>query len=325
MRSLALLALLPSAALAQTEPPAPRLTVTREPEAEACADQSALSERVESILHRPFAALAKQALIIDVTFERGPDGAFIAHVVSRGAKPGERRLRDKSPTCGPLSEATAVAVALLVDTAQASAPTAAETPEAPPPRAPPPKTTPPPTEDEQAGAGNTTAPGRFRGRFALELGGSYGLAALAAPAGSAHLGFGYGGWLLDLSGQAGLGSEHDFAGGKVTTSLVLGAARLCYELGRSATIAPCAALAVGRLRGVGSGYEPALDSNLLWLAAGLGLSGTVPVFGPWFLAADATWWVPTRRQSFSVQNAGIAWESKPVAGALLAGVGVTLF
>jgi hypothetical protein len=317
--------LLPSAALAQTEPPAPRLTVTREAEAEACADQSAISERVESILHRPFAALAKQALIIDVTFQRGPDGAFIAHVVSHGAKPGERRLRDKSPTCGPLSEATAVAVALLVDTAQATAPATAETPEAQPPKAPPPKATPASNADEQASAKSAQAAGPWRGRFALELGGSYGLAALAAPAGAAHLGVGYGGWLLDLSGQAGLGADHDFAGGKVTTSLVLGAARLCYELGRSATIAPCAALAVGRLRGVGRGYEPALDSNLLWVAAGLGLSGTVPLGGPWFLTADATWWVPTRRQSFSVQNAGIAWESKPVAGALLAGVGATLF
>jgi hypothetical protein len=322
VRSLALLALLPSAALAQTEPQAPRLTVTREPEAELCADQSALSERVENILHRPFSALAKQALIIDVKFERGPDGAFISHVVSHGVKPGERKLRDKSPTCGPLSEATAVAVALLVDTALADSAPVAETT---PPKAPPPKTTPPPSKDEQAAAGSAMAPGHLHGRFALELGASYGLAALAAPAGAAHLSFGYRGWLLDLSGQAGLGSEHDFGGGRVTTSLVLGAARLCYELGRRATIAPCAALAVGRLRGVGSGYDPALDSNLLWLAAGLGLSGTVPVGGPWFLAADATWWVPTRRQSFSVQNAGIAWESKPVAGALLVGVGATLF
>jgi hypothetical protein len=316
--------LLPSAALAQTEPVAPRLTVTQEVDAEACANQSGLSERVESILHRPFSAFAKQALIIDVTFQRGPDGAFMAHVVSRGAKPGERRLRDKSPTCGPLSEATAVAVALLVDTALPQA-APAQAPETTPPKATPPKATAPSSDDERSAAAATASSGRPHGRFALELGGSYGLAALAAPAGAGHLGFGYRGWLLDLSGQAGLSSEHEFASGKVSTSLAFGAARLCYELGRRATIAPCAALAVGRLRGVGSGYSPALDSNLLWVAAGLGLSGTVPVGGPWFLAADATWWVPTRRQSFSVQNAGIAWESKPVAGALLVGVGLELF
>jgi hypothetical protein len=38
----------------------------------------------------------------------------------------------------------------------------------------------------------------------------------------------------------------------------------------------------------------------------------------------ATLWVPLRRQTFSVENGGIAWESKPVAGVLTGTLGFEL-
>jgi hypothetical protein len=64
---------------------------------------------------------------------------------------------------------------------------------------------------------------------------------------------------------------------------------------------------------------------LPWTAGGLGLAAETHVSRGLFWSFGATLWVPTRRQTFSVQNAGIAWESKPLAGTLSAGLGAELF
>jgi hypothetical protein len=57
----------------------------------------------------------------------------------------------------------------------------------------------------------------------------------------------------------------------------------------------------------------------------LGLAAQTPLGSRLFAAFGATLWVPTRRQTFSVQNSGIAWESKPLAGVVSAGLGARLF
>ena len=66
-------------------------------------------------------------------------------------------------------------------------------------------------------------------------------------------------------------------------------------------------------------------TSLPWTAGGLGLGAEAPLGQRLFVSLAATLWVPTRRQTFSVENAGIAWESKPVAAIVGAGLGVALF
>jgi hypothetical protein len=162
-------------------------------------------------------------------------------------------------------------------------------------------------------------------RASLELGGGYGLGGAGAFLGIGRLGISHGRWLFDLGALGSLPSETSFERGAVRTSVLFGSARACYLLGQSWRVAPCVQLGVGRLRGEGSGYGQTLSASLPWLASGLGLAGEAPLGRSLFASFSATLWVPTRRQTFSVENAGIAWESKPIAGLLSAGVGFRLF
>lgn len=111
-----LLTLLPAITQAHDVPAL--LSVESEPGAELCPDQRTLATRVEAILGRPLGtdALAS-ALAIDVRFVRAPDGSFVARVLTRGLKPGQRLLRDTDATCMALGEAVSVAIPLLLDSA----------------------------------------------------------------------------------------------------------------------------------------------------------------------------------------------------------------
>jgi hypothetical protein len=105
----------------------------------------------------------------------------------------------------------------------------------------------------------------------------------------------------------------------------MGSLRACWLVGPGPTVGPCAELGIGRLRGTGEGFEQSQPSNLLWSGGGLGLGAEAPLGRSVYCRLGATLWVPTRRQTFSVQNAGIAWESKPVAGVLSAALALALF
>jgi hypothetical protein len=92
----------------------------------------------------------------------------------------------------------------------------------------------------------------------------------------------------------------------VRTSLLFASLRGCYLRGLDVVLGPCAQLAVGRLKGEGSGYSEGLTTSLPWLAVGLGLATEARLGSRLFVTLEATLWVPTQRQTFSVQNAGIA-------------------
>lgn len=311
--------------LAVAHQPAASVAIVRQPGTEACDDASATAERVNVILRRQAldATDAAQRLIrIEVTYERSADGVLVATVHSRGRKAGQRVLRDRSATCGALSEAVGVAIALLLDSAAHD-----ETEAAPDAEARPPAAAPTAAATSSASADDARqAPRRgWQARVALGAGGGYGLSGSAAPVGNAHVGIASGGVRLELGALASLPSSTAYGAGEVRTSLLFGDVRACYLLGRAFTLGPCAVFGVGRLRGDGHGFDKPLQSNLLWTAGGLGLAGEAALGSFFYGTAGATLWVPLRRQTFSVENAGIAWESKPIAGVLAVGLGARLF
>jgi hypothetical protein len=323
---LSILCLAWPAAAAGTRGLPARLHVEKAAGAEQCPEQQQLERRVEGILQRPLSdVVADSQLTLDVLFERTPN-AFTAQVTATGPKPGSRLLRDTGPTCEALGEAVSVAIALLLDSSrpdhdppspsrESLASVGEPAPEAPTH----------PSNDVPAETTRGFDARRWTARAAVEVGGSYGLGGGGAPFGFSRLGARHGGWLLDLGAGGNVPSEQTFDTGSVRTSLVFGSLRACYLLGRSLLVAPCAQLGLGRLHGEGDGYGQVRAASLPWTAAGIGLAAETPVAGALYLALGATLWVPTRRQTFSVENAGIAWESKPVAGALTAGLGLALF
>lgn len=321
MRGLALLLFLPSVARAADLPA--RLSVEQGPGAEECAGREQLEARVEGILHRPLAAgSAEVGLSIDVRFERATGGAFVARVSASGPKPGQRVLRDSSPTCDALGEAVAVTLALLLDSAQSEA-AKADPAEQPP--APKKVEAPAPEPPAPEAAASAREPSAWSLRASLVAGGGYGLAGTGTLLGSGHLGARYGKWTFDLGASSSWPTSHDFEAGGVSTSLLFGSLRGCYLHGHSFALGPCLQLGLGRLRGDGSGYEQAQTISLPWLAVGMGLAAEAPLSSRLYVSLGATLWVPSERHTFSVQNAGIAWESKRVAGVVTAGLGLALF
>jgi hypothetical protein len=302
------------------------LRVTRDAGSESCADEDALKGRVSAILKRQSWAEAAQGVRVDfdVRFARAEDGAFVAKVAARGDKVGQRLLRDQSPHCDALSQAVSVAIALLLDSAKSEHDSATEATNERKPTAAAAPPAPTPEPDAEPARDQTDTEG-LSGRFSLGGGAGYGLGGSGTLLGEASLGLGAGRFRFALSGFATLPTSHEYRAGNVRTSLLFGSARGCYLVGRGFLLGPCVELGVGRLRGEGTGFEQAQPSNLLWTAGALGLAAEAPLAGRLFLRLGATLWVPTRRHSFSVQNAGIAWESKPVGGVLSAALGLTLF
>lgn len=326
MRLAVLLALfLPwSVAAAPTRDLPARLQVEKMAGAEQCPEKPALQRRVEDILQRPLADVGAAAqLTIHVRFERSAN-AFDARVTATGPKPGQRSLHDTSPSCEALGEAVSVAIALLLDDARSDQNERTRESSAPADNGKTPVAASPASDTDPETARDSPAR-RWTARASLEVGGGYGLGGSGAWLGLGRLGARRGGWLLDLGAGGNVPSEQGFAPGRVRTSLLFGSLRACYLIGQSRLVGPCAQLGVGRLHGEGDGYGQVQAASLPWTAAGLGLAGETPLTRGLYAAFAATLWVPTRRQTFSVENAGIAWESKPVSGALTVGVGLALF
>ncbi len=76
----------------------------------------------------------------------------------------------------------------------------------------------------------------------------------------------------------------------------------------------CAESSVAALHGSGTGYPSTTSSTLPWLAFGgrAELEGTIAQWFVWGLEASLL--VPVRRQTFSIEPLGIAYESSPVGG-----------
>jgi hypothetical protein len=325
------LTLVASSGAAAVPGPSWSVTVTRSPGALGCTDEGALSARLRA-LAPPGGASSADPLLLSVTFTREADGRFVAKLVVEGKQRGERLLEDRGPTCAALSEAVAVASSLLLEEdreqAEATERASARSSEGPA-RA----TRPPPTpsaegrDDASArAAGADDAPSRVAARVVAEAGPSYGVGSALSALGTVRAGARTGGVVLDLGLGGVLPRTQEFAQGGVRTSLWFGTARGCYLMGgERLAVGPCAAVAVGRLGGVGHGYVGARRADLTFVALAGSLLAEARLGRRLFAVSSLGVWVPTQQRTFSVQGAGIAWESPTVGGSLGLGLGARVF
>lgn len=303
-----LMLLLASRALAQ---PDPAVSVTRAAGADDCPDTAALLARIELLRGRPDAGAAVQ---YQVSFARENAG-FRAEIRAGGAAGGARVLHDQAITCAGLEQATAVTLALLLDSdARAS------TTPTPPPAAKPDvvsrNAAPPPAAAELEFAEQLQRYFQGARRSATLTLGPAGLAGVLrpiAPALRAELGT----RMAALRGGLGLlwspGLETMLAPGTVHVSLWAGTSRSCFApvLGSALRFDLCAAFYIGALEASAEGYDQTRDATRLWVASSfeLALASTPAPIG-WELSAAAL--IPLRRQDFSIDRAGVAYASLPV-------------
>ena len=289
-----------AAAPATAVPLSAELTVARAPAAADCPLAGELQAAVERIVQRPVASAPGERLIADVQFHRSENG-FEAVVRLAGAKQGERRLTDTGGSCAPLAQAVAVTLALLVDLGP-------EPPVAVPPPAPPP----------QSGS---------HGELWIGSGGGLGLSAGPALAVCGGVAASRARWSLRGGGGAVLPRAAELAPGSVRVSLVRGELLLCraFAGGPRALLDACAGGTAGWLSGLGQGYPVSMDAGFLWAAAGAAVRLGGGVGGLWLWGVQAELLVPFRRHSFSIENAGVAYRSSPVAGLLELQLGVRLW
>ena len=292
------------------------MTVEREPGALDCPDSAELTSRVEQILQRPLTGegTGGDQIRVRVRFGRQVDD-YVANLQFRGPKPGERVLRDQGPGCGALSEAVSVAVGLLLDRELQRPPR--HDAETPPPRE-------PATKPARVGR-KPAPPARRASELRGSLGGGlwWGFGDTAAPRvdGDLELRVLHT-WILDAGFIATWPAPTRFGTGDVRVSLLAGTVRGCAVFGDRWFVGPCAAVGIGRLHGVGVGYDEVGTDNVLWSAVGAGVVAEAPVWEDVFWGVSAEVWRPLSRLTFSVQNAGTAWESPPVAGSFSLRLGV---
>ncbi len=295
---------------AWASPETAELSVARGPGAEDCPDTTALQARVEQITGTRLEQLAasEPRFALGVTFSREGD-SYRAAIRTQGPKEGERSLEDEGPTCVALAEAVGVTLALLLDRV--------------------PRRDLPAPAPRQAPA---TIPGRASIRWAGWIGVSGGPVFGETP--GTTLGFGptlgveLARWSIALGGTETLSRSVRFASGTVRVGLRSGDLQLCRMIdlrGEALRAGACARAAAGQYRAEGDGYPVTTSVRLPWIAAGGGLR----VGGRW---ANRLLWgvsgilmIPSRRQTFSVENAGVAYESAAVGGTLAFELGVRLF
>jgi hypothetical protein len=289
------------------------LSVTRAAGAEDCPDGAELGGAIEAILKRALSvpAAPEQTLRVEVDFTRHGD-RYQAALRLRGAKEGERVLDDRGSTCAALAEATGVTLALLLDRElEHQAP-----PPPPPEPAPPP---PPPPTTERAGT---------RGWLSILAGPTFGLVPQTSLGAGAAVGIDHGPFWMEIAGRHVAAQSTPFGPGSVRVALTMADLELCGSLalsGEALRTALCAHAAAGRLAAEGVGYPTSTSAALTWLAAGGGARIGGIVGGRWHWGMRSAVLIPAREQTFSVQNAGIAYDTSRVAIAVDLEIGVRIF
>ncbi|WP_438041618.1 hypothetical protein [Sorangium sp. So ce128] len=316
-------------ATAQTEP---FLSVTRGAGAESCPDAARLIERVEQLRGRPETG-ASDSYLVD--FTRDTDG-FRASIRSGS---GARELRDRSRSCAGLEQATAVTLALLLDSdarePSAQAPEAdggAELAPAPEAAAPSPSVSaerPPVARPAPAGAGSgereASTSGRGATRLTLAAGaaGLFGVVRPFAPALSAELGIGGARFRAAIGALWLVPQTLELGPGELRETMLGGAVRACFAAAGVGVLRfdVCSGVHAGRLKVAASGFTRNDAVETTWLAVPIELS-LASLAGPLGFDVGAAALVPLRRNDFSVDGVGVAYRSPPV-GALvsLRGVG----
>ncbi|WP_437968474.1 hypothetical protein WMF04_03910 [Sorangium sp. So ce260] len=303
--------------------------------AESCPDAAHLIERVEQLSGRRETGASGAYL---VSFTRDADG-FRASIRSGS---GARELRDRGRSCAALEQATAVTLALLLDSdarepslrepeaGARSAPLPAPEAPAPPPGAPAETPRAPPGLTGAGGAredeGEAPSPGGGATRLTLAAGaaGLFGVVRPLAPAVSAEIGIGGARFRATLGALWLVPQTLEHGPGELRETLLGGVVRACITAAGSEALRfeVCSGLHAGQLKVVASGYTRNDAAEAAWLSVPLELS-LASLAGPLGFDVGAAALLPLRRNDFSVDGVGVAYRSPPV-GALVSirGVGV---
>lgn len=301
---LLLLLLLPGPALASDT-----LLVRRGRDAVDCPGTEKLVAMIRSLTPRgPAAAGAASSPgdgRIEVEFVRDAS-RYRAELRMAGARSGTRTLEYPSASCAPMAEATALAIAVLVDP-DLSVPPEAKPPE---PAAPAPVVAPPVPEP----ARRAPPPLETPARETLVLAGAgvaAGIVRHAAPVVMAQVGVSRDRFSGHVAATAIPPQRLALPPGAVDVWLAAASVGGCYAPFGSSSwqLGGCAALHAGALRGSGSGVSDASAVLRAWFAADLHLlaRGSIRrVFG-WFAQVGVV--VPLARESFGIAGAGTAYEA----------------
>jgi hypothetical protein len=257
----------------------------------------------------------------DVEFSHG-GGRYRVVVRSRGTRTGVRTLDDAGATCTSLAEATALTIAVIVDPEGVKLPEPpVATPEAP---APAPPTTPAPVAPVVAPP--FVPPTRWS--FAIEAKGGVAIGVVrdVAPIGVIALeirpvslfSVEIGGLFIPTQRLA-------LERGGVDVWLLAGTANACvWPYAETLRVGACVGLAAGSLRGDGRGYPVESGASRPWFAAMARGAVLGPIIGPLGWTARAELVLPSRRESFGIEGAGVAYEARAASAILAAGLTMTI-
>jgi hypothetical protein len=279
------------------------LVVTRDESARDCPDAATLAERVNAILNSSVVRVTEpesSRIWIQLEMNRDLEG-YRAAIQTRGERFGSRVIRDAGQSCSNLAEATAVALAIVLDqppAAQAQPPAPPPPPNVPAQPAPAQDRTPEKPEDAPA----------FSPAVALE--GGVALSVLEHPVPT-----------LELSAQGRFGRAFSLALGvgacgrdqvdigerRVELSLLQANLRAClnaYSGANGARLAWCAGPLFGMLGGKGENFDENLDQTSLLVAITAGLEARASLAFSFSWLARASLFVPVVRPGFSVEEDG---------------------
>lgn len=296
------------------ESPATPLSVSREAGAETCPDAPALTLHVVRL--RGQQAAGAQAAY-HVTFSR--DGGVLRAAIRPSGGGGVRVLKDRGQDCASLEQATALTLALLLDSDARQLTSARPEPE-PPPRARAPGK--PPERAPRAATRDTV-------RLALSFGGAglFGVVQGAAPAAVADWGVFVNRFHTSLGVLGVPAQKLDLGPGQLRETLLSGVARTCYAAatGDRVRVELCTGIYAGLWRVQARGYTRNDSLERAWLAVPLELSISTRS-SPLGVELGVSALLPLRQSDFAIDNLGTAYESWPVGGLLsLRALGSWLF
>jgi len=280
------------------------LSVTREAGAEGCPDTDTLSEHVHRVRGQQ-ATSVTGAYHVSFSFQGGVFRASIRV----GSAQGQRVLRDRGATCASLEQATALTLALLLDSDASALPPEEEEPE-PIPVEPPPK----PRPDSVAAA---APPPAQHADVSLMLaaggGGLGGVLNPIAPAIVGELGIGVGRFRAHVGALWVPEQTLDLPPGTLNETLLSGVARMCLApwRGQRMRFDLCSGVYAGLFKVQANGFTRDGEANQAWLAVPLEMA-LLTTTSPMGVELGASALFPLRRNDFSIDNLGVAYESRAV-------------
>jgi hypothetical protein len=279
-----------------------------------CPDEVSLERAILALGTLP--AAPKSPLHVEIEFHHDRTG-YVAELRTSGSTEGVREVAKEGDSCAPLAEAVTVVLAVLFDlnpreTSAVAPPgvtppmTVAERPATPPPRT----GTEHPRESASIG-------------MVVSGGAAYGLlgsAVVGTLSGAVRPRLGH--FELALGGLWAPNRSVEYPPGRVLMSLLAGSIQGCAWLRPAAARADlglCAGFLAGSLRASGDGYLKDFPVSNAWLAFEASGLARLPLSRNIALQLGLSLAVPTRQQAFTVENAGVAVESSPVAGLLEVG------